>query len=83
MSVLAWATLILVVWLVVGFLVAIPLCRFIRAGEGVPFRSSHEAAAQAKASTLRVVGEEHPKRRTAKSGTEKPDQSERACLSLG
>jgi predicted secreted protein len=60
MSILAWAAVVLVVWLVVGFLVAIPICRFIRAGEGVPLGSSHEAATRTHFRELRVVAEEHP-----------------------
>ena len=60
MSTLAWAAVILAVWLVVGFFVGTALGRFIRAGEGKPLESSPEAAAQAEAPTLRVIGEEPP-----------------------
>ena len=60
MSILAWAAVILAVWLVVGFVVGTAIGRFIRAGAGPPLESSPEAAAQAETPTLRVVGEEHP-----------------------
>ena len=60
MSILAWAAVILAVWLVVGFVVGTAIGRFIRAGAGPPLESSPEAAAQAEAPILHVVGEEHP-----------------------
>jgi hypothetical protein len=60
MSILAWIAVILALWLVVGLLVAIPICRFIHAGAGQPLASSPEAAAQAEALTLHVVGGEYP-----------------------
>jgi hypothetical protein len=60
MSILAWAAVVLVVWLVVGFLAAIPICRFIHAGANPSWESSSEVASQADAPTLHVVDEEYP-----------------------
>jgi predicted secreted protein len=60
MSILAWIAVILALWLVVGLLVAIPICRFIHAGEGVPLGSSREAATRTHFRKLRVVDQEHP-----------------------
>jgi hypothetical protein len=59
MSILAWAAVVLVVWLAVGILVGIPIGAFIHAGTGRPLESSPEAAAQADYSTLRVVRGEY------------------------
>jgi hypothetical protein len=59
MSILAWAAVILAVWLVVGFLIGTRVGRFIAKADS-PLKSSPDAAAQADARRRRLVGEEYP-----------------------
>jgi hypothetical protein len=59
MSILAWAGVVLVVWLAVGLLVGIPIGAFLHAAVGRRLEFSPEAAAQADYSTLGVVRGEY------------------------